>query len=39
MKSMKHLVIVWKGWNYLTRPFEVIVSDMTSFWVNINTIF
>ena len=25
--------LVWNGWKYLTRPFEVIVSDMTSFWV------
>ena len=23
--------LVWNGWKYLTRPFEVIVSDMTSF--------
>ncbi len=25
--------LIWNGWKYLTRPFEVIVSDMTSFWV------
>ena len=25
--------LVWNGWKYLTKPFEVIVSDMTSFWV------
>ena len=25
--------LVWNGWKYLSRPFEVIVSDMTSFWV------
>jgi transposase InsO family protein len=24
--------LVWNGWKYLTRPFEVIVSDMTAFW-------
>ena len=23
--------LVWNGWKYLSRPFEVIVSDMTSF--------
>lgn len=23
--------LVWNGWNYLTKPFEVIVSDMTAF--------
>ena len=25
--------LVWNGWKYLTRPYEVIVSDMTAFWV------
>ena len=25
--------LIWNGWKYLSRPFEVIVSDMTSFWV------
>ena len=25
--------LVWNGWKYLSRPFEVIVSDMTAFWV------
>ena len=25
--------LVWNGWKKLKRPFEVIVSDMTSFWV------
>ena len=24
--------LVWNGWKYLSRPFEVIVSDMTAFW-------
>lgn len=23
--------LIWNGWKYLTRPFEVIVSDMTAF--------
>ena len=23
--------LVWNGWKYLTKPFEVIVSDMTTF--------
>ena len=23
--------LVWNGWKYLLRPFEVIVSDMTTF--------
>ena len=26
--------LVWNGWKYLTKPFEVIVSDVTSFWAN-----
>ena len=26
--------LIWNGWKYLSRPLEVIVSDMTSFWVN-----
>ena len=26
--------LVWNGWKYLTRPYEVIVSDMTAFWAN-----
>ena len=26
--------LIWNGWKYLTKPFEVIVSDMTSFWAN-----
>ena len=25
--------LVWNGWKKLTRPYEVIVSDMTAFWV------
>ena len=25
--------LVWNGWKKLTRPFQVIVSDMTAFWV------
>ena len=25
--------LIWNGWKYLKRPLEVIVSDMTSFWV------
>ena len=24
--------LVWNGWKKLTRPFQVIVSDMTAFW-------
>lgn len=28
--------LVWNGWKYLSRPFEVIVSDMTAFWVKNN---
>ena len=24
--------LVWNGWKYLSRPFEVIISDMTAFW-------
>ena len=23
--------LIWNGWEYLTRPFEVIISDMTAF--------
>ena len=23
--------MIWNGWKYLTRPFEVIISDMTAF--------
>lgn len=26
--------LVWTGWKHLTKPFEVIISDMTPFWVN-----
>lgn len=26
--------LIWNGWKYLSRPLEVIISDMTSFWVN-----
>ena len=26
--------LVWNGWEHLSRPFEVIVSDMTAFWAN-----
>ena len=34
MKNMKKFNnLVWNGWKYLSRPFEVIVSDMTAFWV------
>ena len=25
--------LVWNGWKKLTRPYEVIISDMTAFWV------
>jgi len=25
--------LIWNGWKYLTRPYEVIVSDMTMFYV------
>ena len=25
--------LIWNGWKCLTKPFEVIVSDMTAFWV------
>lgn len=25
--------LIWNGWKYLSRTFEVIVSDMTAFWV------
>ena len=25
--------LIWNGWKYLSKPFEVIVSDMTAFWV------
>lgn len=25
--------LIWNGWKKLTRPFEVIISDMTAFWV------
>jgi hypothetical protein len=25
--------LIWNGWKYLKSPLEVIVSDMTSFWV------
>ena len=25
--------LVWNGWKKLTRPFQVIISDMTVFWV------
>lgn len=32
-ESKKFHNLVWNGWKYLTRPFEVIVSDMTAFWV------
>lgn len=24
--------LVWKGWKTLSKPFQVVVSDMTSFW-------
>ena len=26
--------LVWNGWKHLTKPYEVIVSDMTAFWAN-----
>lgn len=32
-EQVKFNNLVWNGWRYLTRPFEVVVSDMTSFWV------
>ena len=25
--------LIWNGWKKITRPYEVIVSDMTAFWV------
>ena len=25
--------LIWNGWKYLTKPFQVIVSDMTAFYV------
>ena len=25
--------LIWNGWRYLSCPYEVIVSDMTGFWV------
>ena len=24
--------LIWNGWKYLSKPFEVIISDMTAFW-------
>ena len=32
-ENQKFHNLIWNGWKYLTRPFEVIVSDMTAFWV------
>jgi len=26
--------LIWNGWNKINKPLQVIVSDMTSFWVN-----
>ena len=26
--------LIWNGWKKISRPLEVIVSDMTAFWVN-----
>ncbi len=26
--------LIWNGWKHLTKPYEVIISDMTSFWAN-----
>ena len=32
-ENKKYNNLIWNGWKYLTRPFEVIVSDMTAFYV------
>ena len=24
--------LIWNSWKYLSKPFEVIISDMTAFW-------
>ena len=32
-RNKKYNNLIWNGWKYLTRPFEVIVSDMTAFYV------
>lgn len=33
-ENTKYNNLVWNGWKYLTKPLEVIVSDMTAFWAN-----
>ncbi len=30
-EKLKFNNLVWNGWKYLTRPFEIIISDMTAF--------
>ena len=25
--------LIWNGWKYLSKPYQVIISDMTAFWV------
>lgn len=30
-EKIKFNNLIWNGWKYLTRPFEVIISDMTAF--------
>ncbi len=30
-EKVKFNNLIWNGWKYLTRPFEVIISDMTAF--------
>lgn len=30
-QEKKKLNLIWNCWKYLTRPFEVIISDMTAF--------
>ncbi len=32
-ESKKFNNLVWNGWKYLSRPYEVIVSDMTQFYI------
>lgn len=32
-ENQKYYNLIWNGWKQLTKPFEVIISDMTSFWV------
>ncbi len=32
-EQCKYNNLIWNGWKCLSKPFEVIVSDMTAFWV------